>query len=85
MKIKKYLAFFDEELEFEFFDTIEEAKEWLNSWMLDEGYMTPTPENCGIYKLHIGVEKEVVEGGKDSTWNPEFGEIWKHDFVKVAD
>jgi len=73
------------------FDTIEEAREWLEeSFLSNEGYH-PDLEDCRIYELIEVVKKTVVQVQGDMTdeqWSeisstPECDEIWRHEFVKI--
>ena len=60
--MKKYLAFDGINGDHEEFDTIEEAREWLEDCFLspDEGYH-PDFASCKIYQLAETVECEVVD------------------------
>ena len=97
--MKKYLAFDGINGGHEDFDTIEEARKWLEECFLDEeeGYH-PDFASCKIYQLAETVECDVVdkkenykydyeeEGDESEVWpyDPAFDEIWEHRFVPVA-
>jgi len=90
----KYLAFNSGECDYEEFDTIEEAREWLDECFIVEGEgYSQEPTGSKIYKLTEEVSYDVVDkmSNYDSKeqWEEETGmsdeyeEIWKHKFVKV--
>lgn len=88
----KYLAFDGINNEKEIFDTIEEAREWLEeSFLLDDEGYHPDMKSCQIYKLCESVDYDVVAKKEDFTeedWEEEypggFEEIWRHKFVNTT-
>lgn len=86
--MKKYLAYDAINSEYEEFDTIEEAREWLEEGFLDssEGYH-PDVDDCKIYKLFETVTHEIVdsksnyeyENEEDIPEENESAEAWPYD------
>ena len=89
--IDKYLAHDAINSEYEFFDKIEDAREWLEETFLDadEGYH-PDMESCKIYELAEEIETELIASKEDFTeeqwgekYNPNFDEVIKHKWISV--
>lgn len=86
--MEKYLAYDSINNEYEKFETIEEAREWLTeSFLIDgEGYH-PDLLGCKIYKIEETVSFDVTDS-KDNyapgEWphSEDFDETWKHKFEK---
>ena len=61
----------------EFFDTIEEAKEYLKDCIQDDdGVFCEDPELSAIFELHTGIKIEILE------WKEDYesqGEEWPYD------
>ena len=97
-KAAKYLVFLETEGEFEFFNTYDNAKKWLEDCMIvDSMYSQELPQNCGIYRLDTGVQIVVTGKKKDFTseeWEEEtdhmlengedIKEMWKHEYIKMS-
>ena len=94
--MKKYLAYDGINSEYEEFDTIEEAREYLTEGFLQpgEGYH-PDLKDCAIYKLCEAVDYDVIdskdnypeidEDSEEWPFDNEFDEIWKHKFVPISE
>ena len=88
--MKKYLAYNGIDSEYEDFDTIKEAREYLEECFLDrdEGYH-PDLESCCIFCLEEKVEYKVIAEREyytneewEEEYNSNFDEIWEHKFIK---
>lgn len=87
-----YLAYDSINGDYEHFETIEEARDWLSeSFLCDgEGYH-PDLKGCRIYKVAEKADYTVVASRCDFTeeeWEEEgyssdYEEIWKHVFLTV--
>ncbi len=88
--MKKYLAWDFDNHEHEEFETIEEAREYLEECFLNEEGYSPDTNCYKIFVLSEKVEVEVIADKSDFTdeeWeeaghNSDHDEIWKHRFVK---
>lgn len=68
----KYLAYDGIENEYELFETIEEAQEWLEGSFLDdtEGYH-PDLESCKIYELKQVIKIKVIDSKENYKYENE--------------
>lgn len=92
--MKKYLAYDAINSDYEEFETIEAAREYLKEAFLDEaeGYH-PDMEGCKIFVLCETVKKNVIAKKSDFTpeeWeekvtDTDFDEIWEHEFIEFKD
>ena len=88
MKPQRFLAYDPVNEEYERFDTIEDAREYLETGFLadpNEGYH-PDTEDFQIYELRETVELNIVDcieeyENRDDWPYPEFDEICEHKFV----
>jgi hypothetical protein len=87
----KYLAFDGINCDYEEFDTIEEAREWIEEGILhpNEGYH-PDGESFKIYQLVENLKYNVIAERKNFTaeqweemYDSNYDEIWEHKFVKA--
>jgi hypothetical protein len=88
--MKNYIAYNSIDSEYESFNTIEEAREYLEEVFLDrqEGYH-PDIEGCCIFQVKEIVQYDVVDKRENFTaaswpYSDEFDEIWRHRFVDVS-
>jgi hypothetical protein len=72
----KYLAYDGINGDYEEFDTIEEAREYLEECFLVYGEYHAELDSCKIYKLCERVDYDVLEVNSDP-------QIWKHKFVTM--
>lgn len=77
---EKYLAFDGVNIEYVDFETIEEAREWLEEAFLEEGEYHPDLKECKIYKLEEVVDYDVID--KKSNYKYDIRHIVEGDVTK---
>lgn len=82
--MKKYLAYNGIDHEYEEFETIDDAHEWLAECFLDsdQGYH-PNMTSCKIFLLHQTVSYDIVDSKKNYKYEYE-DEIPDHDEISEA-
>ena len=72
MKTKRFLAYDSPNHEFESFDTIDEARKWLEEAFFDrdEGYH-PDAESCEIFELKETVKCHIVDSKSNYKYENE--------------
>ena len=88
----KYLAYDGVNGEHEGFNTVEEARAYLEEIFLDGSEYHPDILECKIYELKEKVEYDVIADKADFTdkewedaeYSSEYTEIWKHKFTTIS-